>query len=86
VPQHKSFKDRIENCKRFIEEFDYKVPFYIDFMDNSFNESYHIWPDKCLMLIKDVIVYTGTLDESGSRSFEKGYSWIDVLVKLIEDD
>jgi len=43
---HKTFDDRINRAKQFIEKYNPPYPVYIDNWNNEFAEKFKAWPDK----------------------------------------
>jgi hypothetical protein len=86
-PQHKTIEDRLQMTSKFIEEFDYKVPMYVDTMQDSFNNQFRIWPDKCI-IIKQVdndhteVLFTALL-ENATRNTNK---WAQDIIDYIENN
>jgi len=74
--------------QKFINEFDFKVPMYIDTMDDSFNNTFHIWPDKAIIISCDKgdvgsvsnILFTAQLNDNASRSTT---SWTNDIINFI---
>jgi len=46
ISQHKTIKERVEAAKKFIKENDFKLPMYLDTMDNSFHNMFGAWPER----------------------------------------
>ncbi len=75
-PQHKTLEDRMTMATKFMTEFNYAVPMYVDTMLDSFNNKFNIWPDKCIIVqpagprqVK--IVFTALLDSDASRGVDQ---------------
>ncbi len=68
-PQHKTIRERIDMATKFIEDYDFKVPMYVDTMQDSFNTKFNIWPDKCIVV----------------RTSESGRSTEILFTALLED-
>lgn len=76
-PQHKTIEERISMSNKFIEEFDFKPPVYVDTMSDSFNNTFNIWPDKCIIVKQEgnetEILFTALLN-GYSRTTSQWYN------------
>jgi hypothetical protein len=74
-------------ASKFTSEFDFKPPMYVDMMQNTFNEKFHIWPDKSIVIRGKgpmvEIVFTALLNDDASRSTNK---WADDIIKFIDSE
>lgn len=52
----KSFSDRYERARFFCETYSPPYPVYIDNWDNSFAETFRVWPDKFYCVDKNLMV------------------------------
>ncbi len=41
---HKTINDRLQCANKFINTFDFKIPTYLDSMENQFEEEFSAWP------------------------------------------
>jgi len=63
ITQHKTIEERIEAAKKFVSVLNFKLPVYVDTIDNSFDNVYCAWPDRyyiiknCIMKAYGVAVY-----------------------------
>ncbi len=84
-PQHKTIEDRLKMTSQFINDFNFEVPMYVDTMQDSFNNQFHIWPDKCIIINNKEneaeIVFTALLNEDASRSTSK---WVKDITDFID--
>jgi len=67
VNQHKTIEERVEAAKNFISKFNFKLPVYVDTMENSFDNTYYAWPDR-YYIIKD-----GKMKEFGRAVYGLGF-------------
>jgi len=62
---------------KFIEKFDFKPPVYVDTMSDSFNNTFNIWPDKCIIVKQEgnetEILFTALLN-GYSRTTSQWYN------------
>lgn len=49
---HKTIEDRKQCAEKFIDTFDFKIPVYLDTMDNGFETEFSSWPFR-YYIIKD---------------------------------
>ncbi len=68
IPRHKTIDDRVKMAKDFIEEFDWKIPTFVDTFENKFNEEYGTWPDRGYVIYKNKLIYVSSVNEDGTRS------------------
>lgn len=43
---HCDLKDRLERAQRFVEDYKFPYPVYVDQWTDDFENSYHAWPDQ----------------------------------------
>ena len=41
---HKTIEDRAKCANKFIDSFDFKIPTYLDSIDNTFDIEFSVWP------------------------------------------
>lgn len=74
-------------AEKFISDFDFKPPMYVDTMQDSFNNKFHIWPDKCIIIrnigSKAEIVFTALLNKDATRTTDK---WVKDITDFIESN
>jgi len=55
VNQHTTIEQRVNAAKSFIANYNFKIPTYVDTIDNSFNKTYAAWPDRYYIIDKNII-------------------------------
>lgn len=53
---HKTFQDRINRAKLFIDNYNSPYPVYIDGWDNQFSDIFRAWPDKFHFIDKNLTI------------------------------
>lgn len=67
-PQHKTLNDRISMANKFIQQYDWPIPTFIDTMDNDFNNIYSAWPDRAYLVFEGKLLYVSKINNDGSRN------------------
>ena len=67
-PQHKNENERINMANKFINEYKWPIPTYIDSMDNDFNNNYSAWPDRAYLIFDNQLLYFSKINNDGSRN------------------
>jgi type I thyroxine 5'-deiodinase len=63
--QPKTLQQRINIAKAFVKDFDFKVPMYIDLMDNNADHAYMASPERLYIIQNGKIFYQGELGPAG---------------------
>ncbi len=79
IPQHKTIEDRTEMAKKYINEFDFIIPTYIDSIENDFNNKYAAWPDRAYVIYENKMMYVSRVNNDGSRDM----MWVDEIENLL---
>jgi len=45
-PQHKTLADRLLAARKFQSDFQFRPELYVDTIDNQFNNTYSVWPER----------------------------------------
>lgn len=75
--QHKNFEERIQRANEFNNSYPY-FEVYIDSFDNKFENTYHAWPDKYVIIDKNKKII-------GKSEYSMNAVVIYDYAKLIED-
>lgn len=75
IPQHKTIEERIVAAKNFVSALNFKLPVYVDTIDNSFDNTYYAWPDRYY------IIRNGIMKDYGTAIYALGFD----RKKFIED-
>lgn len=67
IEQPLTMTDRVNIVNRFIREFDWSIPTFIDNMENEFDDIYGVWPDRVMLFIGEKMVYRTKLENNGIR-------------------
>lgn len=79
--QHKTIADRIAMADKFIADYEWNVPTYVDTMTNDFNRVYSAWPDRAFVIFEGRVVYMSEVDNEGRRAGP----WTDYIEKMFEN-
>jgi hypothetical protein len=79
-PQHKTLEDRIRMANKFIQDYEWNIPLYLDNMDNEFNEKYAAWPDSAYLIFENKLVYEPH-DTTGKRDT----AWTNYIEDILLD-
>jgi len=59
LPSHKTFNDRVAASKLLTEKFGLNIPVLYDDVNNNFDTTYAVWPERYYLLSLDKIQYIG---------------------------
>ena len=79
IPQHETLDERINLAMKYISEFDFPIPVYVDNIENEFNTKYAAWPDRAYIIFENKIIYVSHVNEDGSRDM----AWVEEIEKLV---
>jgi hypothetical protein len=79
IPQHKNIDDRIELAKKYVNEFNFLIPTFVDSIENDFNNKYAAWPDRAYVIFEDKIIYVSKVNNDGSRNM----MWAEEIEQLL---
>ena len=70
--QHTSLKERIMMAKKFVDDYDWTIPTYVDNFDNDFDNEYGAWPDRVFLFDidetgKKILKFKALLEDGGFR-------------------
>ena len=73
--QPKTLKQRMNIAKAFVKDYDFKIPLYIDLMDNNANNDYSAIPERLYVVRNSCIEYQGGIGPTGYdlNELEKEY-------------
>lgn len=82
---HKTFNDRLERVKQFMENYNPPYPVYVDNWDNEFAELFKAWPDKYHCINKNLqVVAKSEYHSDDKREATIIEDCTDVLERLIK--
>jgi len=67
INQHKTIEERVAAAKSLISKLGFKIPVYVDTIENSFDDTYYAWPDRYY------IVQNGVMKKYGSAVYGLGF-------------
>jgi hypothetical protein len=77
--QPKTLEQRQKMVSLLVEDFQPKIPIYMDNMKNDFQNIYRPWPDRAFLFTNNKLVYSGEINKDGSRN---GYFTDDIALLL----
>ena len=81
-PQHKTINDRISMANKFITDFKWNIPTFVDTIENDFNKVYSAWPDRAYVIFNDRLIYISKINKDGSRNM----TWVNEIEMILYDD
>ena len=55
--KHQTLEDRIKYAVKFKDEFDFRIPIYVDNMNNDFETIFSAWPFRYFIIKNDIIKF-----------------------------
>jgi len=56
IKQHQEIEDRVNASNVLIKDYDWKIPLYLDCMDNEFEQTYNGWPLRIVLINNDGLI------------------------------
>lgn len=79
-PQHKSLEDRLAMGRKFLNKYNIEIPMVCDNMDNEFNKTFGIWPDRAILIFQGKMAWFSVLEEGGARH----NTWTEQIEELLD--
>ena len=79
ISQHETLEDRIAAAQAYHKDMQAKVPLVVDPMNNSFNNTYHAWPERLY------IINNGVLDYVADLYMDQRIPWLVQVLKYLKD-
>lgn len=76
IPQHKTLEERLKAAKDFQEKYEFNFPMVVDSMENEYQNTYSVWPERYMVLLNETIDYV-------SYPTNRGFL-IDQLISTVE--
>jgi len=57
IRTHQSFEERVEASSILIDKFNCEIPVLYDGMENSFNETFAVWPERYFLMFNNKVQY-----------------------------
>jgi len=70
VYSHKKIEDRLEIANRYVKTMDYKLPMYVDTMNNTFMNTWWCHPERYFLFYKGKVVMKAQPEDDGWYSFD----------------
>ena len=80
IKQHKTLNERINCANKFINEYKFRLPMYVDNINNDFTNIYSGWPLQAFIIFKNKFIWNikpkkpGYFDLSDIKSFITKYT------------
>lgn len=67
IPQHKTIADRQAAALKMVNEWNWKIPLYLDTMNNTLHRVFGAWPERFVIAGADKqVLWIGEADSEGS--------------------
>lgn len=74
--QHRTLEERTELAKLFKQNMDYKLPMYVDLMENTFERVFAAWPERYYIVLNGKVMYK-SMPREESMHFDEVVAWLD---------
>ena len=68
IPQHKTTADRLEAAKLMVNEMNFRIPTIVDTIDNTFEETFAVWPEKFIIMNNEGTIFSTSDPETYGHS------------------